>query len=57
MFAGSADGKYVARWFYTNPIMYIYDEEWIKGGPINAVYDFTKSGWFDGDTFKLWFFK
>ena len=55
MFAGSADGSYI-------PPMAVYKSEniyreWVRGGPINTVYDCTKSGWFDSDTFETWFFK
>lgn len=32
-------------------------EGWRRGGPNDAVYDVTESGWFDSRTFSLWFFK
>ena len=41
------------HWLFTNQNFY---DSWINGGPVNAVYDSTKSGWFDGRTFKKWFF-
>ena len=55
MFCGSADGTYL-------PPMVVYQSEniyegWILSGPIGAVYDCTKSGWFDSRTFNIWFFK
>ena len=54
MFCGSASGKML-------PLMVVYKSKflydaWINGGPVNSVYDSTKSGWFDGRTFKKWFF-
>lgn len=30
---------------------------WIEGGPDGAIYNRTKSGWFDGPTFEDWFEK
>ena len=55
MFCGSADGTYL-------PPMVVYQSEnvyegWIAAGPVGAVYDCTKSGWFDSRTFNIWFFK
>ena len=57
MFCGSADGKYV-------PPMVVYKvqsgnlyAEWLKGGPRNGHYAATKSGWFDKESFKTWFFE
>ena len=54
MFCGSADGDYL-------PPMVVYKSEnvyegWISAGPVGAVYDCTKSGWFDARTFNKWFF-
>ena len=53
MFCGSASGVhlppmvvYRAKNLYTN---------WTVGGPAGAVYDVTKSGWFDSRTFETWF--
>ena len=31
--------------------------EWIRGSPVNTVYNYTKNGWFNGPTFETWFFK
>ena len=55
MFCGNAVGEF-------SPPMVVYKSEnlyknWIKGGPKNAVYDVTPSGWFDNRTFEIWFFK
>ena len=30
---------------------------WTEGGPPGAVYENTKSGWFDSETFEHWFFQ
>ena len=30
---------------------------WTEAGPRGAVYDISKSGWFDGRTFNRWFFE
>ena len=57
MFCGSADGSYL-------PPMIVYkcDSEsvytnWVGvGGPENAEYASTKSGWFNKRTFSQWFF-
>lgn len=56
MFCGNAKGDYL-------PPMLVYKcesgnvyESWIEGGPDGAQYASTKSGWFDMDCFKQWFF-
>ena len=56
MFCGNANGEYL-------PPMLVYKcqsgnvyEGWIEGGPQGAEYASTKSGWFDMDCFKQWFF-
>lgn len=53
MFAGNAVGEYL-------PPMVVYKAKnvylnWEMGGPVGAVYDNTKSGWFDMRTFEVWF--
>ena len=54
MFCGSASGKMLPPMVvYKSKFLY---DAWINGGPVNSVYDSTKSGWFDGRTFKKWFF-
>ena len=55
MFAGNAVGDYL-------PPMVVYKAQnlyssWTEGGPLNAVYDVTKSGWFDSRTFEKWLFE
>ena len=55
MFCGNAAGEFL-------PPVVVYKSEnlyknWIKGGPKNAVYDVTPSGWFDNRTFEIWYFK
>ena len=32
-------------------------ENWVRSGPKNAVYEFTRSGWVNNRTFEIWFFK
>ena len=54
MFCGSASGQMLPP-LVVYKSKFLYDS-WINGGPINAVYDSTKSGWVDGRTFKEWFF-
>lgn len=56
MFCGNAAGEYL-------PPMIVYKcgsgnvyEGWIEGGPQGTEYASTKSGWFDAETFKQWFF-
>lgn len=56
MFCGNADGDYL-------PPMLVYKcqsgnvyEAWVEGGPEGAQYASTKSGWFDMNCFKKWFF-
>jgi len=55
MFCGSATGTLL-------PPMVVYKaenlyNEWTTGGPENAVYSISKSGWFDMETFEQWFFE
>lgn len=57
MFCGSADGNFL-------PPMVIYKcqsrqvyEGWIDGGPKDAVYGATESGWMDRKMFEKWFFE
>ena len=55
MFCGNASGQFL-------PPMVVYKAqnlytEWTLGGPTNAVYDVSKSGWFDSRTFEMWFLK
>lgn len=57
MFCGNANGDYL-------PPMTVYKCEsgniysgWKEGGPRNAVYEATASGWFDKRTFAIWFFR
>ena len=45
MFRGSATGEYL-------PLMIVYNGWWV-GGPPDATYDVTSSGWFDSRTFEL----
>ena len=55
MFTGSAAGTFLPPMVvYKSEIKY---REWIRGGPVNTVYDCTKNGWFNGPTFETWFFK
>ena len=54
MFCSSAAGKMLPPMVvYKSKFLY---DTWINGGPVNAVYDSMKSGWFDGRTFKKLFF-
>ena len=53
MFCGNASGQYL-------PSMVIYKSknvynDWSTGEPDGAVYECTKSGWFDARTFEIWF--
>lgn len=53
MFCGNAEGKCLAPYV-------VYKAEhmwttWTEGGPENARYNRTKSGWFDSITFEDWF--
>ena len=53
MWCGSATGELL-------PPMVVYKAKnvctgWVEGGPRNAVYDSSVSGWFDSYTFKRWF--
>ena len=54
MFCGLASGQMLPP-LVVYKSKFLYDS-WINGGTVNAVYDSTKSGWFDGRTFKEWFF-
>ena len=36
--------------------MHIYDS-WCEGGPPGAVFNRSKTGWFDGPSFEDWFEK
>ena len=52
MFCGNAAGEFV-------PPMVVYKAEncyegWTRGGPHNAMYHATKSGWFDTVAFEMW---
>ena len=53
MWCGNAAGELM-------PPMIVYKSKnvytgWTTGGPKNAVYDCTESGWFDSGSFKTWF--
>ena len=53
MWCGSASGELL-------PPMVVYKaknvyEGWEENGPEGAVYDCTESGWFDSNSFKVWF--
>ncbi len=55
MFCGSAAG-------FLLPVYVVYKatnmyDSWTEGGPPNTVYNRTKSGWFDMETFEDWYFK
>ena len=57
MFSGNAAGEYL-------PTMVVYKNAscatyggWCEGGPTDAIYDGTESGWFDSRTFTKWFFE
>ena len=55
MLCGNAVGQFL-------PLMVVYKKEnlyqnWVRGGPKNAVYEVTPSGWFDNRTFEIWFLK
>lgn len=55
MFACTAAGKLLPSYVvYRSKHMY---DSWTEGGPPNARYNRTESGWFDGATFEDWFFK
>ena len=54
MFCGNATGEIL-------PPYTVYKAEsmwttWTEGGPLNARYNRSKSGWFDNVTFEDWFF-
>ena len=55
MFCGDAAGNYL-------PPMVVYksngqaEKSWKIGGPKGALYECTKSGWFNMETFSKWFF-
>ena len=51
MFCGNAVGQFL-------PLMVVYKKEnlyqnWVRGGPKNAVYEVTPSGWFNNRTFEI----
>ena len=53
MFCGNALGEFL-------PCMVVYKAEnlyqgWTEGAPPGTCFDTTKSGWFDGRTFGIWF--
>lgn len=54
MFAGTASG-------HTLPVYIVYKStsilyhSWMEGGPTNARYNRSKSGWFEGPLFEDWF--
>ena len=55
MFCGSSSGIYLS-------LLVIYKAQhcykgWTTGGSNGAIYDPTKSGWFNGPTFSCWFFQ
>jgi hypothetical protein len=55
MFSGTATGHMLPVYVVYKAInMY---ESWTEGGPPNAIYNRTKSGWFDMETFEDWYFK
>lgn len=53
MFSGTADGKCLAPYIvYKAENLY---DEWVLGGPDNARYNCTRSGWFDAVMFEDFF--
>ena len=57
MFSGNAAGEYLPTMVvYKNASSTTYSN-WADGGPTNAIYDATESGWFDTRTFCRWFFE
>ena len=57
MFAENAAGEFLPlspMAVYKSESIY---KEWVRGGPVNTVYDCTKNGSFDSRTFEVWFFK
>jgi hypothetical protein len=55
MCCGNADGEFL-------PPMVVYMaqnvyDNWMIGGPNGSVYECSKSGWFDGRTFPIWYFR
>jgi hypothetical protein len=57
MFAGNATGNYLAPMVVYKVNSENMYEGWREGGPPNAVYKSTQSGWFDTTTFEIWFFQ
>ena len=54
MFSGSADGTILPPYVvYKAKNVY---EQWTEGGPKEARYTYSSSGWFDEDSFQDWFF-
>ena len=54
MFCGKAVGQFLPPMVvYTSEDLY---QNWVRGGPKNAVYDVTPSGQFDSRTFEICFF-
>ena len=54
MFAGNTAGEFL-------PPMVVYKsksiyKEWVRGGPVNIVYNCTKIGSFDSHTLEVWIF-
>ena len=53
MFAGAANGNILPPYVvYKSGKLW---DQWIVGGPKNARYGHTLSGWFDANTFIDWF--
>ena len=53
MFCGSADGKLLPPYvIYKSQSVYV---TWTQGAPRGTVFNCSKSGWFDKDSFAAWF--
>ena len=52
MFAAAADGTILPP-YVVYKAMHLY-QSWTEGGPKNARYNRTKSGWFDSFCFEDW---
>ena len=55
MFCGAADGTFLPP-FVVYKALNLY-RNWTLNGPPGAIYDNSKSGWFDQRTFERWFFE
>ena len=55
MFCGNAEGKMLEPYtVYKAKNMY---PAWMEGGPLNARYGYSDSGWFEERSFEDWFFQ